>query len=44
MLFTEIGPTVVFIVISTKKSNKDTPDGNGEEEENERELQTYDTK
>jgi hypothetical protein len=43
MLATEIGPTVVFIFLSSKKASQqgdqETPDG---EDEKERELTTYD--
>lgn len=43
MLFTEIGPTVVFIILSSKKNSvqndQETPEGDIEKE---RELTSYD--
>lgn len=36
MLFTEIGPTFVFVILSNKKPSQQTPD-----EENETEMKNY---
>lgn len=44
MLLTEIGPNLVFIYVSNKKNNENTPnpDDNKNDIENEKELTNYD--